>query len=165
MAKAEKKEGTQEIQKATTHALNPFEEMDRLFDEYFSRGLLSPFRWEWPSHAKLEAPFKGKTPHVDMIDRENEILIKAELPGVEKKDIDISVTSSTVTIKGKTSHEEKEEKDDYYRREISRGEYCRTLALPVNVDDDKAKATFKDGMLELSLPKVEKAKRRSIKVD
>lgn len=165
MAKTEEKKGTQEIQKATTHALSPFEEMDRLFDQYFSHGWLHPFRMELPSHGKLEAPFKGKTPHVNMVDKEDKIEIKAELPGVDKKDLDISVTANSVTIKGSTSKEEKEEKGDYYRREISHGEYCRTLALPVEVDEEKAKATFKDGVLELSLPKVEKAKRRTIKVE
>lgn len=68
-------------------------------------------------------------------------------------------------IKGNTSHEEKEERDDYYRREISRGSFTRTLALPGDVDSSKAAAKFKDGVLELTLPKVETSKRRTIKVE
>jgi HSP20 family protein len=112
----------------------------------------------------MMAPFEGKTPSVDLIDRDNEVVVKAELPGVDKKDLDISVTSNTVTIKGRTSHEEKEEKGDYYRCEISRGEYARTLALPADVDETKAKASFKDGILELTLPKKEKAKKRKIEI-
>ena len=75
----------------------------------------------------MATPYEGKTPSVDVIERDNEIMVKAELPGVDKKDLDISVTSNTVTIKGSTSHEEKEEKGDYYRCEISRGSYSRTL--------------------------------------
>jgi len=75
------------------------------------------------------------------------------------------VTKNTVTIKGSTSHEEKEEKGDYYRSEMSRGSYSRTLALPSDVEADKAKAKFKDGVLELTLPKLKKAKRRSVKVE
>jgi HSP20 family protein len=92
------------------------------------------------------------------------VVIKAELPGVEKKDLDVSVTETSVTIKGTTSHEEKEEKGDFYRCEISRGAYARTVGLPSYVDADKAKASFKDGVLELTLPKVEKSKRRSIEI-
>ncbi len=162
MAQVEKKD----IQKVEgKHSLSPFEEMDRLFDNYFSRGWLSPFHFEWPSHRKLAAPFEGKTPTVDVIDRENDIVVKAELPGVDKKDIDVSVTSNTVTIKGTTRKEEKEEKDNYYHREISSGSYARTLSLPVDVDEDKAKATIKDGVLELVLPKVVKAKKRNVKID
>lgn len=155
-----------EVQKAQpTHALSPFDEMERLMESRFPHSWLRPFHWEWPSWAEGSAPFKGKAPSVDVIDRDSEIVVKAELPGVDKKDLDISVTNNTVTIKGSTSHEEKEEKGDYYRCEMSRGEYSRTVALPANVDEGKAKAKFKDGILELTIPKKEKAKRRKIKVD
>ena len=158
----ERKKAVEKVQPA--RMLSPFEEMERLFESSFPRGWLRPHRWGWPSWGELPAPFEGKTPSVDVIDRENEVVVKAELPGVDKKDLDISVTNNTVTIKGKTSHEEKEEKGDYYRCEISRGEYSRTLALPAEVDESNAKANFKDGILELTLPKKEKAKRRKIDV-
>jgi len=165
MAKEEKKESKQELQKAEPkRALSPFEEMDRLFEDYFSRGWMRPFRWEWPSIGELAKPFEGKMPKVDVIERDDEVVVKAELPGVDKKDLDVSVTENSVTIKGTTRHEEKEEKGDYYRCEISRGAYARTVALPSYVDADKAKANFKDGVLELKLPKVEKSKRRSIEI-
>jgi len=165
MAKEEKKQSKQELQKAEPkRALSPFEEMDRLFEDYFSRGWMRPFRWEWPSLGEMAKPFEGKMPKVDVIERDDEVVVKAELPGVDKKDLDVSVTENSVTIKGTTSHEEKEEKGDYYRCEISRGAYARTVALPSYVDADKAKASFKDGVLELKLPKVEKAKRRSIEI-
>jgi HSP20 family protein len=165
MAKEEKKESKQELQKAEPkRALSPFEEMDRLFEDYFSRGWMRPFRWEWPSLGEMAKPFEGKMPKVDVIERDDEVIVKAEIPGVDKKDLDVSVTENSVTIKGTTSHEEKEEKGDYYRCEISRGAYARTVALPSYVDADKAKASFKDGVLELKLPKVEKSKRRSIEI-
>jgi HSP20 family protein len=165
MAKEEKKQSKQELQKAEPkRALSPFEEMDRLFEDYFSRGWMRPFRWEWPSLGEMAKPFEGKMPKVDVIERDDEVIVKAELPGVDKKDLDVSVTENSVTIKGTTSHEEKEEKGDYYRCEISRGAYARTVALPSYVDADKAKASFKDGVLELKLPKVEKSKRRSIEI-
>lgn len=165
MAKEEKKVSKQELQKAEPkRALSPFEEMDRLFEDYFSRGWMRPFRWEWPSLGEMAKPFEGKMPKVDVIERDDEVVVKAELPGVDKKDLDVSVTENSVTIKGTTSHEEKEEKGDYYRCEISRGAYTRTVSLPSYVDADKAKASFKDGVLELKLPKVEKSKRRSIEI-
>ena len=166
MAKEEKKDSPQEIQKVQpARALSPFEEMERLFEGYFPRGWMRPFGWERPSWGELTAPFEGKMPRVDVIDRDEELIVKAELPGVDKKDLDVSVTENTVTIKGSTSHEEKEEKGDYHRSEMSRGTYSRTLTLPTDVEADKAKAKFKDGVLELSLPKMKKAKRHSIKVD
>ena len=166
MAKEEKEPSKQEVQKVqSARALSPFEEMERLFEGYFPRGWMRPFHWERPSWGELAAPFEGKTPRVDIVDRDDELVVKAELPGVDRKDLDISMTENTVTIKGSTSHEEKEEKGDYYRSEMSRGSYSRTLALPSEVDADKAKAKFKDGVLELTLPNLKKAKRRSVKVE
>lgn len=165
MAKEKKKESGRDIQKVETKlALNPFEEMERLFDNYFSRGWMHPFHMDWPSLPKMRA-FEGKTPSVDVIDRDNEVFIKAELPGVDKKDLDISVTNNTVTIKGTTSHEEKEEKGDYYHCEISQGSYSRTLSLPAEVDEENTKAKFKDGVLELTLPKLKKSSRHTVKVE
>jgi len=155
---------SQEIQKAPARALSPFEEMDRMFDQYFRRGWMRPWRFEWPSLPDVGLP-EMIVPKVDVIDRENEVVVKAEIPGVEKKDIDISVGEDTVTIKGSTRHEEKEEKGDYYRCEISRGAFSRTVALPATVDGGKAKGSFKDGVLELTLPKIEKAKRHAVKVE
>jgi HSP20 family protein len=141
--------------------LSPFAEFDRLFDDFWPTGWLRPLRGELPSLASLEA----KVPRVDVVDKESEVLVRAELPGVAKDDIDITVGENTVTIRGETKHEEKEEKADYYRCEISRGSFARTVALPAAVDSDRAKAAFKDGILELNLPKVEKSKRRTIKVE
>ena len=162
MAEETKKQEIQKVQPA--RALSPFEEMDRMFDQFFRRGWMRPWRFEWASFPELPLP-EMKLPKVDVIDRETEVVVKAEVPGVEKKDIDISVGEHTVTIRGETRHEEKEEKGEYYRCEISRGAFSRTVALPAAVDGAKAKASFKDGVLELTLPKMEKAKRHSIKLD
>jgi HSP20 family protein len=165
MAKqTKKKEG--EVQRAEPRrALSPAEEMDRWFENFFPRGWMRPFRMEWPSWGELAAPLEARMPKVDVIDRDDEVLVRAEIPGVAKDDLDISVTDNTVTIKGETKRETKEEKGDYYRCEISHGTFARTLTLPANVDSDNAKAKFEDGVLELTIPKVEKAKRRTIKVD
>jgi HSP20 family protein len=167
MAEEAKKEVTtgkpKEIQKAApARTLSPFEEMDRWFESFFPRGWMRPMRWEWP---ELPAAFEGRMPRVDVIDREAEIVVRAEVPGVDKKDLDVSVTENAVTIQGSTRHEEKEERENYYRREITRGAFSRTVALPGDVDSSKAKASFKEGVLELTIPKVEKAKRRSVTID
>lgn len=153
-----------ELQKAApSRWMSPIEEMERLMDEYFPRGWLR--RWEWPALPEFSRRMEMRLPKVDIIDRADEVLVKAEIPGIDKKDLEVSVAGNTVTIKGQSSHEEKEEKGDFYRCEISRGSFSRTLTLPSDVDVSQAKASFKDGMLELTLPKKEGAKRQSVNID
>jgi HSP20 family protein len=147
------------------HTMRPFEEMERMMESFFPRGWMRPFLWERPFMSELALPFEGKLPRVDVIDRDEEVLVRAEVPGVDKKDLEISVSENTVTINGKTSHELKEEKGNYYRCEVSSGAFTRTVALPSDVDAGKAKTTFKDGILELTLPKVTKSKRHTIKLE
>lgn len=174
MARTGKKEGksteSKDVQKVEptvtpTRAMSPFEEMDRLMESFFPRHWLRPFRWEMPSWAELGAPLEMKMPRVDVIDRDDEVVVRAEIPGVDKEDLEVSMTDTAVTIQGSRSHESKEEKGNYYRSEISRGSFSRTVALPSDVDSEKAKAVFKDGILELTIPKVEKAKRKSIPIE
>ena len=155
----------QKLEKAgRVHPLGPWEEMDRLFEGVMPRGWMRPFRWEWPSGGEM--PFAGgKFPRVDIIDRDEEIMVRAEVPGVDKKDLEVSVTDNSVCIKGSTRHEEKEEKGEYFRSERVTGSFSRTLALPGAVDSAKAKASFNNGVLELALPKIEESKRHSIKVE
>lgn len=143
----------------------PFEEMEHWFENFFPRRLAHPFRTDWPSWGELTAPFEGRMPKVDVVDRDDEVVVRAEVPGVEKDDLDVSVADNSVTIKGETKREEKEEKGDYYRSEISRGSFSRTVALPSDVDTAKVKAEFKDGFLELTMPKIAKTKRRTVKIN
>lgn len=139
--------------------LSPFEEMDRMLETFFPA-------WSRPMRfGRLWGDMsEGFYPKMDVIDRDNEIVVRAEIAGVEKDDIDVSVTDNTVTIKGATNHEETEEQGNFYRSEISRGAFSRTIALPADVDADKSSATFKNGILELKLSKLETSKRHSIKV-
>ncbi|MGH8524999.1 MAG: Hsp20/alpha crystallin family protein, partial [Gammaproteobacteria bacterium] len=135
--------------------LAPFEDVDRWFDDafrdFFSRRWLSP--WFERGASELRAPFEGRMPKVDIVDRENDICLRAELPGVSKDDLEVSMTDNNVTIRASTKHEEHEEKGGYHRREMSRGEFQRTVSLPVEVKGEEAKASFKDGILELVFPK------------
>jgi HSP20 family protein len=159
------KQGSQ-VQKAPPASeVSAYDDMERMFNSFFGRGWMRPWRWEWPALGEAGRTLESRIPRVDVIDRDGEIAVKAELPGVEKKDLDVSLTEDTVTIRGSTRHEEKEEKGDYYRSEISRGEFSRTVALPAAVDTSKAKASFKDGVLELLIPKLEARKRHAINIE
>lgn len=144
---------------APTTILSPFDEVERLLEAITPGGWFRPFPFERP------ALLREFVPRTDIIERDDEVVIRAELPGVDKKDVDVSVNEQAITIKASTKREEKEEKGDYYRCEIARGGYRRTVALPTHVDPSKAKATMKDGLLEVILPMAEEAKRQSIKVD
>lgn len=155
-----------EIQKAAPRRMvGPFEEMERLFERLVPRGWLRPMGWESPLFSEFPEPLEMRLPRVDLFDGEENVVIRAELPAVDKKDLEISVNDTSVTIKGKAMREEKEEKGEYYRCEIGIGEFSRTLALPCAVDGSKATAQLKDGMLNLTLPKVEKSKRHKVKID
>jgi HSP20 family protein len=144
--------------------LHPFEEFDRMFEGLFPRGWMLPFGWERPLLAETGLMREARLPRVDVIDRDAEVLVRAETPGVKKDELEVAITGNTVTIKGQTAHEKKEEEGEYYRCEISRGAFSRTITLPAEVDADKAAAEFHDGVLEIRLPKVEQAKRRVLKV-
>ena len=123
----------------------------------------------WPSQAwgemarLFEDLFSHQFPAVDIINRENDIVVRAELHGVLKEDLSITISNTSLTIKGKV-REEKEEAGEYLRREISRrGTFSRTISLPVEVDSTKGKAKFKDCLLELTLPKA--AKLHTMKIE
>jgi HSP20 family protein len=139
--------------------ISAFGDIERVFDDFFGRRWLRPSAWERPL-----AELSAFGPSVDVIDRDDEVVVRADVPGYKKEDIEVSVSNSTLTIKGETKSEEKEEKGDYYRCEISRGAFSRMVPLPAEVDDAKAKASMKDGVLELTLPKLEKSKRHSIAI-
>ena len=150
---------------AAEMARNPWEEMERWLERAGRPGWLSPGFWEWPPHFESLGAFRSEAPKVDVVDRDTEVVVRAELPGVAKEDLDVTATDDSVTLKAHTRHEEKEEKGEYYRREMRFGEYRRTISLPHTVNGAKARATFSDGILELKLPKVEKTSRNKVKVE
>jgi len=124
--------------------------MDRLVDDAFVR------------------PTSGlgmlHSPAVDMLENEDEVVVKASLPGVRSDDINISVTGDALTIRGEMKSERDEEKDNYIFRERRSGSFSRSLALPTSVIAEKAKAEFENGILTLSLPKAEEVKPKTITV-
>ncbi|HOC02214.1 MAG TPA: Hsp20/alpha crystallin family protein [Candidatus Ratteibacteria bacterium] len=104
-------------------------------------------------------------PAVDIKDTGENLVVKAEVPGFDKKDINISLTGDTITISGKMQEEKEEKKAQYLYRERVSGSFTRSFTLPVPVDREKVKATCKDGVLEIILPKAEEAKTKEIKVN
>lgn len=138
--------------------MNMLEEVERMFENFMPHGWMRPFRSE---HTLLAEGL----PQVDVIDQDDTLLVRAALPGVEKDNLEVSTTQYTVTIRGSTHKETKEEKGEYYRREIQTGKFLRTVNLPAAIDETNIKASFKDGMLEVTLPKLEIAKRHSIKIE
>jgi len=145
--------------------LAPFDEMERLFDDFSRRGWLHPFQWERPREAQMLGPWSENIPKADLIDRENEFVVRAELPGVKKEDVEVNLSSHMVTIKASTRGEEKQEKGEYHCHETTYGDYQRSMELPEVVDESKATAKFSDGVLELTLPKTVAGKRRTVKVE
>ncbi|MEM3827052.1 MAG: Hsp20/alpha crystallin family protein [Candidatus Micrarchaeaceae archaeon] len=102
---------------------------------------------------KYMGTIKIRTPRIDMIDRGNELVIKADLPGVDKNDIKVNVYKESVTVSAQASKEREETGKNYYYSERASSGYYRRIPLPVAVEPKKAKATFKEGMLEMVLPK------------
>ncbi|MBC7260093.1 MAG: Hsp20/alpha crystallin family protein [Chloroflexi bacterium] len=129
------------------------EAMDRLFEESFVRPFGPLFRAEGVS-----------TLAIDMYETDNDVVVKASVPGVKAKDLDITVTGNMLTIKGEVKEESEGKKGDYHYRERRYGAFQRSVTLPVDVQADKAEATFEDGVLTLRLPKVEEAKPKQITI-
>lgn len=97
--------------------------------------------------------FKGGEPKVDIVQTDKEIVVKADVPGVKKEDMQVSVTEDTITFRGEAKSSSETKKEDFYHSERFYGCYCRTLPLPSLVDSAKAKAKFEDGVLTVTIPK------------
>lgn len=135
-------------------------DMDRMMDDFFSRRM-SPL---WPKSWFGAGEGEIATPAVDVYEDKDEIIIKAELPGMDKNDIEVNISDSELILKGEKKKEEKVEQENYYRCERSYGAFLRSVELPTGVQADKVKASFKNGILEVRLPKSEEAKTKEIKV-
>jgi HSP20 family protein len=128
-----------------------FEDMvSRMFDDW-----LSP---------RMAGEARGWSPAMDMIDRKDEIVLRADLPGLEQKDIQVNVENGMLTIRGTREGEHEAKEDDYYCCERWAGSFSRTITLPPGFDPDMINATFKNGVLEVHVPKSAKAAGKSIEV-
>lgn len=131
------------------------EAMDKLFEESF----VGP-RWAsiWPGDG-------GATLAMDVYETGDALIVSAPVPGLKPEEVEITITGNTLTIKGETKAEQREEQGNYIRQEVHHGAFQRTMELPVEVQADKADAVFENGMLKLTLPKSEQVKPKSIKIN
>jgi HSP20 family protein len=151
-----RKEGSRE--------LSPFAELqrevNRLFESFFpdgGEGFLEPFRG-------FGAAARAFTPRVNVSETDREVRVTAELPGIDEKDIDVSVTRNTLTIRGEKGSEKEDKSESYYRVERSFGQFERTLPLPADVVAEEVEARFSKGILTVVLPKTEEARSQATKV-
>jgi HSP20 family protein len=129
-------------------------QINRVFDDFWGESWLAP-RQEMAA---------GFWPQIDVTETDKEIKVSAEIPGVEPKDIDVSVEDGMLTIKGEKKYEREEKEKGQYRMERSYGSFERAIELPAEVDESKAKAEFKKGVLRLTLPKPPGAPSRRKKI-
>ena len=164
MAKGKGKESKEVAPKKSAEVMPRGSEIDRWFDRLTEDFWRRPFpslmlgeRWPFPAMSL-------KIPSLDVFEEKDEIVVKADLPGMNKDEIEVTVTENVVTIKGEKKKEEEVKEKDYYRRERSYGSFVRSVQLPSEVKSDQIKANFKDGVLEVRMPKTEEAKKKSVSV-
>jgi HSP20 family protein len=145
-------------QSANLRAVSPFslmrrfsEEMDRLFGGYgFGGSLASGFGREFGRLADLEGSMWS--PQVEAFEREGKLIVRADLPGLTKEDINVNISDDAVQIRGERRHEKEENEEGYYRSERSYGSFYREIPLPSGVNPEEANASFYNGVLEITMP-------------
>jgi HSP20 family protein len=133
-------------------------EAERMFGDFFRRPFLG---MTWPDRFREVGI---REPAIEVYEEKDDMVIKAEVPGMKKEDLEINLSGNMLTIKGEKKQEEEVKKKGYYYSERSYGSFLRTIDLPKEVQTEKARANFKDGVLEVRLPKTEEAKRKEVKV-
>ncbi len=155
---------------ATWPSVQPFKalrkEVDRLFED-FDRGFWrSPFRSSWSLEPFFRAEVKWPAvPTVDVAETENEFKVTAELPGMDEKNVEVTLANNILTIKGEKTEEKQEKKPDYHVQERHYGLFERRFPVPESVDAAKIEAIFKQGVLTVVLPKTAEAKKPEQKIE
>jgi HSP20 family protein len=129
-------------------------EMDDLFGGFFGG---------WP-RLRDETEALEWSPAIDVIDRKEELVLRADLPGLTEKDIEITVRDGTLRLSGQRTEEKETKEEDYYRSERWSGSFSRALTLPAGINADKVNASFRNGVLEVHLPKIREAAGKKIEV-
>jgi len=128
-------------------------EINRLFEEGFSGRELEPIS------------LKGWYPKLDVVETKDEVIVRADLPGMKQSDIEVSVSDGDLLIRGERKEEKEIKEENYYRREREYGAFRRTVPLPKGVKAEQIKATYQDGILEVKFPKPEEAKAKQVKIE
>jgi len=134
-------------------------EMQQRLENIFGRELVFPSFWD-----RLSERDRPWAPPIEMMEKEDRFIVKAELPGVRKEDIDLQLTGDTLNIKGERKAESEVKEENYYCCEHSYGSFFRSITIPSSVDAKKIEASYNDGILEVTLPKAPEAKPKKIEV-
>lgn len=157
------KEKAELVSKKAPDALSPRGRIERYFDEVFHQPFSLIGFPMWPRPQLMDE--KVISPTVDIFEEDKEVVVKAEIPGMKKSDISVDIGENNITISGEKKQEMKVDRKDYYRDECSYGSFCRHFQLPDNINSNKAKASFKDGVLEIRIPKSGKGKKKKITIN
>jgi len=125
-------------------------EMDRLWERFFGESPIEEVGAEW-------------VPPLDVAETKDQVIVSVELPGIDPNNVEVTLSNGVLTIKGEKKHERKDER--YHLIERTYGAFTRSIRLPVDVNESDVKATYRDGVLKIVLPKVEKAKEKEIKIE
>ena len=135
------------------------EEMDRLFEDFGGRG------WLTPMLDKAQLPQGPWSPQVEIFERGNELVLRADLPGLSKDDINVEIANDGITIEGERQNEHEEKGEGYFRSERSYGKFYRRIPMPEGVKAEDANATFSKGVLEITLPAVKREERKARRLE
>jgi HSP20 family protein len=150
------KQTTDIVKREAPKLVSPFSEMERMMADFMRR----PFSMFPPMWPRMEFIEDEMIPAVDIYEEDDSIVAKVELPGMKKEDISVELNNGILKISGEKKREEKVEKKNYHRIERSSGSFERRISLPVETQADKAKASFKDGVLQIKIPKSDEAKKK-----
>jgi len=152
----------------TGRALRPFtHSMEEFFENAFPRrwmeGFFEPYGWRRPFFSDFDEKF-DVFPKVDILDRDDKLVVRADVPGIKKEDLDITISGDRLIIEAKRDYEEEEKQEEFVRHEMAYGRLYRSVLLPSEVLGDEARAELEDGVLEIFLPKVEATTPYKVKV-
>ncbi|MFW6126467.1 MAG: Hsp20/alpha crystallin family protein [Chloroflexota bacterium] len=134
------------------------EEMGRRFEDLFGRSLFPAVMRPWTREA---GPWM---PAIEVMEKDDNYVVKAELPGTKQEDIDVSVVGDSLVIRGEKRSESEVREEDYYTRECSYGSFSRSISLPSNANTGKIEASFEDGVLEITIPETAEVKAKKVAV-
>lgn len=161
LPKKDRQAGTGRAMRPFTHSMEEF--LENSFPRRWMEGFIEPYAWNRPFWSESGEGFEG-WPKIDILDKGEALLVRAEMPGVEKEDLEITIAGDRLTLEAKREFREEEEKEDFFRAEMAHGRLYRVVPLPVEVKGDEAKAELKDGVVDIYLPKVEAVTPHTVKV-